>query len=197
MAAAPYRTVDLASVEFEPVAKLNKLYVANLATPLTVLTPPVQLTTPIESDAAFAYIRPTGEFAQFLRDTEAHLLAQSIENKAAWFRKEVDDDALRHNFKSFFRDDEFKVKVDEQLAVFDAHKQPVGAEDLEAGVFARCVLELTRVCFGRQEFGAMWRLVQARVTSVPPCLIEDEAAEETEEEEDGDQPRDTDEQEFL
>lgn len=195
--AAPYRVVDLASLAFEPVVKQNKLYVATLTTPLTVLTPPVQLASAIVPDTPFAYVRPTGDFAQFLRDTEAHILQSCIEHKAEWFRKEVEDDALRQNFKSFFRGDDFKVKVDEQAVLFDAHKQPIGPEDVAEGAYARCVVELTRVCFGRQEFGAMWKLVQARVVDVPPCLIEDEAAEETDPEEEDGEPRDADEQEFM
>lgn len=174
-AAAYYTTVDLAAQAFEPLAKQNKLYVAALAPPLTVLTPPVQLASALDAHGGdFAFLRPVGAFAGWLRDAEARVLDACIANKAAWFRKDVDDDALRHNFKSFFRDDEFKVRS-AGVAVFGVDGAPAGAEEATEGRHVRCVLELARVCFGRQEFGAMWRLVQARLVDVPPCLIQDDA----------------------
>lgn len=170
--AAYYTTVDLAAQAFEPLARQNKLYVAALSPPLAVLTPPVQLASTLDADD-FAYLRPVGAFAEWLRGAEAWVLDACIANKAQWFRKDVDDDALRHNFKSFFRDDGgFKVRS-AGVAVFGVDGAPAGAEEAAEGRHVRCVLELVRVCFGRQEFGAMWRLVQARLVDVPPCLIED------------------------
>lgn len=189
--AAYYTTIDLASQAFEPLAKQNKLYVAALAPPLAVLTPPVQLASTLDADD-FAYLRPVGAFAGWLRDAEAWVLDTCIANKAEWFRKDVDDDALRHNFKSFFRDDGgFKVKS-AGVAVFGVDGTPAGAEEAAEGCHVRCVLELARVCFGRQEFGAMWRLVQARLVEVPPCLIADDEAEDAEDAEDADDADDAD-----
>ena len=202
MAAPPssYRAVDLSSLCFEPVAKQGKLYVANLGPPLQVLTPPVELVTAIEQP--FAYVRPAGDFAAFLRRVEEVVLEESIRRKAEWFRKDIDDDALRHNFKSFFREGgDFKVKVAEDVCAFSLRKEPLGPEDVRVGQTVRCVLELGRVCFGRQEFGAMWRLVQAREVEVPPCLIadDDEGAQEDEQgsEQGGGEGDDADETEFL
>lgn len=198
-----YTTVDLASLTFEPLAKLNSLYVAPLAQPLTVLTPPVELATSLgDGDEPFAYIRPIGRFADWLRGVEAWLLDECVRRKEEWFRKDIDDDALRHNFKSFFRDGgEFKVKVvPDEVAVFGVDKAPVGAEEATAGRHVRCVLDLSRICFGRQEFGAMWRLVQARLVDVPQCLIEDEDEEDARDEDDAspdEAPADADEHEFL
>lgn len=179
-----FRSVDLQALEFEPVAKHNRLYVAALAPTLRVQTPPVQLATALGDDEPFALLRPTGPFAQFLRDAEARVLATCVQRKGEWFPHEVDDDELRHNFKSFFVGDDggsFKVKVlPGELAVFDAAGAPAGPEEAGAGCHVRCVLELARVCFGRREFGAMWRLAQARVVDVPPCLIDEGAEEEAE-----------------
>ena len=200
--AAYYVDVDVhAALAFDPVVKVNKLYVASLTEPLQVLTPPLELVTPLESDEPFALLRPMGRFAEFLKTVEARVLEMCVQHKVEWFRKDVDDDALRTNFKSFFREDgSFKVKTVD-VAVFGADKGPVGPEEATAGKTVRCVLELTRICFGRQEFGAMWRLSQARVVEIPRCLIEDSDVDE-EEEEDGDggdaEPGgDIEEQEFL
>ena len=198
--ASSYRSVDLTTLSFEPVAKQGKLYVANLSPALSVLTPPVELATPLDSDAPFAYVRPAGDFARFLHDVEAFVLDQCLKRKSEWFRKDLDDDALRNNFKSFFREGEFKVKVAGEVAAFGIKKEPIGPEDVRVGQQVRCVLELERVCFGRQEFGAMWRLVQVREVEVPACMIDD-AAEDSDSgvSEDGrdDDERDADEQEFL
>lgn len=170
-----YQGVDIASAHFEPVAKQGKLYVANLTEPLLVETPPVQLATSFDPEVPFLHIKPQGAFADFLATAERHILDRCIAHKAEWFRKELDDDALRHNFKSFFRDGEFKVKAQEaELAVFGVDRCPAAPVELVAGRHVRCVLELARVCFGRQEFGAMWRLAQARVVEVPPCMLADD-----------------------
>lgn len=198
MMACYYREADLGAVTFEPVEQISRLYISNLTQPLAVVTPPVELVTSLTDDAPFVYIRPTGGFAQFLRDAEARVLDESMRQKVAWFRREVEDDVLRHNFKSFFRDDgAFKVKVQGEVPVFDATKSPVGAEEAAAGTLARCVLELVRVCFGRQEFGAMWRLTQVRLVEVPPCMIDDEPDEPDEPDAEGGGEEDQDEHEFL
>lgn len=173
--AAYYKSVDVSTLAFEPLAKENKLYVARLAAPLLVQTPPVQLATSVDPEVPFVYVRPAGQFREFLAGVEAWVLDTCLQKKEEWLRKDVDDDALRHNFKSFFKGDDFKLKVGPELAVFDAAKDPAGAEEAEEGRHVRCVLELSRVCFGRQEFGAMWRLVQAQLVEVPPCLIDDAA----------------------
>lgn len=174
---AYYTTVDVGTLEFEAPAKQGRLYVAPLSPPLLVLTPPVELASALDgADGPFAYLRPTGRFAAWLRDVEARVLDACVARKAEWLRKDVDDDALRHNFKSFFGEGgELKVRVQPgEVGVFDAEGAPAGAEEAGAGTRVRAVLELARVCFGRQEFGAMWRLTQARVTPVPPCLIADD-----------------------
>lgn len=183
MAAAPvyYKSVDLSALQFEPLAKQHRLYVAGLAPPLLVQTPPVELATSVAGgdgeEVPFVFIKPTGQFRQWLHDVEDAIVARAIQNKADWFRKDVDDDALRHNYKSFFRGDEFKLRKDGEVPVFDSAKDAAGPEEACSGSSVRCVLELARVCFGRQEFGAMWRLVQARLVQVPPCLIDDDEEE--------------------
>lgn len=200
--AAYYTTVDLTAQAFEPLAKRNKLYVAALSPPLLVQTPPVELATSLgDADAPFAYLKPVGQFAEWLRSVEAWVVDTVIERKEEWLASRgMDDDALRHNFKSFFRDEDggFKVKVEEDVAMFGVDASPAGVEEAVAGQSVRCVLELSRVCFGRQEFGAMWRLAQARLVDVPPCLIDDaaDAMADVDGSEDG-AALDADEQEFV
>lgn len=176
-----FARVDVASLEFGPVTKEHKLRVAALTPALVVQTPPVVLATAIDPDVApFVYVKPTGKFRDFLADVEARVLAKCIDNKAEWIRDAIDDDVLRQNFKTFFKDDDFKVKVTGDAAVFDARGTLVDCNEAAEGTMVRCVLELQRICFGRQEFGAMWRLVQARVVEPVPCLIAEDAAVEPE-----------------
>lgn len=196
MAVPYFRSVDVASVGFEPLEKDNNLYVARLSPPLQVQTPPVQLGSALDPDnATFVYIRPTGQFKGFLESVEAWILAKSIEHKAEWFRREVDDEVLRHNFKSFFRDANFKVRVEPEVPVYDKGVL-VGHEEATEGRHVRCVLELVRVCFGQREFGGMWKLVQAGLVEEQPCLISQAEGVESDGE-DPEHPGPPEEQEFA
>lgn len=203
-----YKSVTLADVAFEPLSKDNKLYVANLAPRLLVQTPPVKLASSFDPQGVqFVYLAPTGQFARFLHDAESLILQRCLENKAEWFRKDVDDDVLRHNFKSFFKDDSLKVKLAPDAAVFDTDRQPTGNEELVAGEAVRCILELNRVCFGRQEFGALWRIVQAQLVPTPACMITATSDDDDDDDDDADEgacpsdedhaPRDPDQGEFM
>lgn len=184
-----YTAADLGAQRFDPLAKRGSLYVAALAPPLTVVTPPVKLLGSLaDPDAAFAHLLPAGRFASWLREAEAWVLEECIRRKSDWFHREVDDDALRHRFKTFFRPDDgaFRVRAAAgEVALFGADGEPVGPEEVGDGQYVRCVLELPRLSFGRQEFGAMWRLVQARVVRVPGCLIADSEDEDDQRGEDG------------
>lgn len=195
-----FDAVDLGALQFAPIAKQGKLYVVNLETPLVVTTPPLTLAASLSDDTDFALLQPTGAFEAFLKRVETWVLDACLAHKAEWFRKDVDDDALRHNFKSFFREGQYRVKAAD-VAVFDASRAPAAPELVCEGTHVRAVLELTRICFGRQEFGAMWRLVQARAVEVPPCLIgeeDDNADGADEDEQPGDEDAaDPDEHEFL
>lgn len=183
MATPPYYTsADVACMTFGPVVQGRKIYVANLTEPLEVRTPPVELATSLGDPGCYVVLRPAGGFARFLADVEARVLQYCLENKEALFGKKVrDDDVLRTNFKSFFEEAGFRVRVKEGgVTVFDPDGVPVGPEEAPAGTCAHCVLRLTRACFGEREFGAMWCLEQARIARVRPCLIPAEASDHDE-----------------
>lgn len=171
-AATYYKRVDVPSLAFEPVQKEGRLYVSYLQPPLLIQTPPVTMTSGLDGDASHATFAPTAEFAAFLRDVESRVLAVCLDNRESWIKKKVDDDTLRQNFKSFFADGSFRVRVAGDVPVFDARRNLIAGEDVCEGSLVRCVLELTRICFGRQEFGAMWRLVQAQLVEAQPCLVD-------------------------
>ena len=152
----------------EPLAKEGRLYVAPLAAgALRVQTPPTQV---LVLEDNFAFISPTGPFAAFLRQTEAALKESCAAHAASWG---ISEDQVAHSFKSFFREDgTFKVRVDPDFAAFDEHGDPMDRAPA-VPAHARAILELSKVCLGKTEMGAMWRLLQLRVAPQPvPCLID-------------------------
>ena len=157
-----------------------RLYIVPVEPALTIISPPVQTTTSLEDDVPFVYIEPKGAFADFLKQSEDTILDACLANKATWFATQHEDDALRRGFKSFFKEDgTFKLKVPNDAAFFDAKGQPIGREDVPAGTTVRLALELSRVCFGRHEFGSTWKLLQAKLVNTE-CLITEEEEEPAE-----------------
>lgn len=174
-----YRAAEVA-MDFLPIEREGKLYIVKLKDKLVVQTPVLTLTTPLVDDEGdplpFATLAVPSQFGAFARRVEALVLDACVANKAEWFRKDLDDDALRTGFKTFLRPNgTLKIKVPEDAAVFDADKRPIAPGDVAAGTQVRAIIELSRISFGKTEFGAMWRLVQARAVATPECLIEDVA----------------------
>lgn len=173
-----YKSVAVPEFGYAPVEREGKLYVVRLAEKLTVQTPPMTLTSQlVDADGEalpFATFVAPAHLAAFLKKVEAAVLSACLQHKAEWFKKELDDDALRSGFKSFLRaNGTFKVKVPEDCVVFDSAKAPIAPGDVPTGTQVRAVLELAKISFGKTEFGAMWRLVQARTVATPECLIDD------------------------
>jgi hypothetical protein len=153
-----------------------RLYVVPLDPEIVIQTTPMTLTTGLEDpDVSFAYVQPDAKLETFFRDTEKTIADACIEHKNDWFAvaKNLEDDALRRGFKTFFSDHGFKVKVSPDVPCFDASKNPVGREDIPAGTIIRAILELSRVCFGRHEYGSTWKILQLQIVPTV-CLIKDE-----------------------
>lgn len=175
----PYRRVDIDALTYGALAKDTsaRLYVVPLEPPVVIQTTPIELLTSLEDPSVpFVYIAPDDSLKRFFQESERAIADACIANKSQWFRvsKHLDDDTLRRGFKSFFSDTGFKIKVPVDVACFDVAKKPIGREDVPAGTVVRAVLELSRVCFGRHEYGATWKLVQLQLVPTA-CLIKDEA----------------------
>lgn len=180
-----FSSVDLASAldpctAFEELQKQGNLYVAPLAAPLLVQTPPLTLGSPLEdedgSPLPHAHLGLPKAVEHFARAAERAVLEAALTNKAAWFRRPIEDASLRASFKQFCREGHLKVRVPRDALVFDSGGTLVTRESVAVGSSARCLLELSKVCFGRTEFGAMWTLVQAQLAAAPPppprCMID-------------------------
>jgi hypothetical protein len=182
MAAIPYRSARV-DLEYAPMIKDTsaRLYVVPLVRPLVVQTTPVALATGLEDpEVPFVYLNPDAKLAAFFRETETVIADACIARKQDWFAiaKNLEDDVLRRGFKTFFDADKgFKVKVPTDVACFDASKAPIGREDIGAGTTVRLVLELARVCFGRHEYGAAWRVAQVQLVDTR-CLIVDDPVDD-------------------
>lgn len=179
IAGRPFRSVSLPEdLQFGAMEREGKSYVVRLLAPLAVLTPPVALNAPLtgpdDEPAPFSWVVPTGQFGEFLRGVEGAMLEACLANKGAWLRKVMDDDSLRASFKSMFSDNGFKVKLPADLAVFDPAGALTDPAEVQAGTMIKGILVLKQLVFGRTEFGAVWRMTQARVVPQPKCLIADD-----------------------
>jgi hypothetical protein len=183
--AIPYRNVDLLQLTYGQMIKDTsaRLYVVPIDPVVTIQTTPMTLATGLEDpEVSFAYVQPDAKLETFFKDTEKTIADACIEHKNEWFAvaKNLEDDALRRGFKSFFSEQGFKVKVSPDVPCFDASKNPVGREDIPAGTVVRAICELSRVCFGRHEYGSTWKILQLQVVPTE-CLIKDDPVAEEEE----------------
>jgi hypothetical protein len=91
-----YKQVDLAGLNFAPLEKEGRSYVVRLDPPLVLQTPALALATPLadaespDEASPFAYVQPTGGFAEFLKAAEDTLLAKCLENKQEWLQQMKD-----------------------------------------------------------------------------------------------------------
>lgn len=177
-----FKNVDIDSAlnAFSSIEKCGTVYIAKLEAPLLVQTPPLTLATHLEDDEGspltHAHLVLPPAFAEFAHAVEAKVLDSCLANKASWFRRPMDDDSLRAGFKAFCRDKNLKIKLPRDVLFFDANGHLLSRTDIPQGSTIRCILELSRISFGRTEFGSVWSLLQAQ-TAPPPlpppkCLID-------------------------
>ena len=178
---------ELSPDAFQPVEKVGGLYVARLATPLLVQTPPLVLASSLshtdDTPLTRARVEPTPAFETFAQNVEQRVLDAALVNKKAWFRRPLEDQRLRATLKRFCTPGvALQVYVPSDVELFDADGNPIDRdhEQVQPGRSLRLILRLSEVCFGKNEFGALWTLVQARACppkKTPLCLIDPSADE--------------------
>jgi len=157
--------------EFLPMEKAGRVYFAPLTNPIRIQTPVLLLDSELDTSATLGI--PSGSFVRFLQRAEHFVVEAAASHRSKWFRKPLSDDALRDSFKSFLsHNGVLRVKVSDEFTAFDEEGDYLEAEELDAPVGVRCILELDGVCFGKKEFGAMWTLTQAQIAPAPRCMIE-------------------------
>lgn len=158
---------------FGPLQREAKVYAVAFEPSLRIQTPPVTLVHDLspEADLVATFAAPNLEY---FRAVEAALLEAAVGHKEEWFPKTIDDDTLKSSFKSFVsREGALRTRLADAVSFFDA--QGVAVEEdggvLKAGTQVRALLELSKVSFGKHEFGGLWRVLQLKVC--PECLITD------------------------
>jgi hypothetical protein len=153
---------------FLKMKKQGGVYFVPFKTPLIVQTPVFKLTEPLNSGSVTLKI--TKGFATFVKEIEQTILNAAFVNKSTWFRTELTDEIITDGFKSFMNEYDLKVKVSEELTSFDDEGNYI-ENNFKTPVGVRCILELSGICFGKLEFGAMFTLTQVQTTKIPKCAI--------------------------
>lgn len=195
----PYHAVKLDALTYGSMIKDTsaRLYVVPIEPPVKIQTTPMTLVTSLEDPSiSFVYVEPDAKLKAFFEATETAIREACITNKNEWFAvaKNLDDDTLRRGYKSFFGEQGFKLKVGPDVACFDTDKKPIGREDIPTGTVVRAILELSRVCFGRHEYGANWKVSQVQLVPTE-CFITTDPIDDTPAS--GDVLSDSDVDEFL
>lgn len=183
----PFTQAVECAVELSAARKDERVYVSDLTAPISVLSPTVTLDS---VSGPFAWLRVNDAFAGVLSQVDSNVVDAVTARKDEVLGKPVTDEFLREHYKTFLDGDVLKVRVDPDVTVFDHLARGVFLDEVPLGARVRCALDLRRVCFGRAEWGAMWRLVQLRTLPDGECVValDDEGPGEEDPEAPGDDP---------
>lgn len=187
-----WKRFDAASVQVGGVEKPSKkTCVAPLASPVVLQTCALELSPLVDENGEplpSVTAKPASpEFIELLKRIEEAVRDQCVARKGEWLKRDADDEEVRQAHKSFVKDCAVKLSVADTCEFFDLSKKPCGRGDV--GTHARAILEMTRVVFGKSEFGAVWRVVQLQSArdATPRCMIEsDDDSESSDEDNDAD-----------
>ena len=175
------------TINIGEINKSSKTFVAPIEPVIRIQTPQVSVISSLvdEHGAALpcAHIKLPAPFLAKMQDVETRVLNHCIAHKSDWLKRDVEDEFVRHSFKSFVKDSALKVLIPEECLFFDFERKECDRENMTN---ARAILELNRVIFGKTEFGAMWRVVQLQSIKETVCLIVDDLLEDPQFEDDFD-----------
>jgi hypothetical protein len=121
---------------------------------------------------------PTGgEYVALFKAIEGTILQQCLEHRTVWFKDSATEETLVAAFKSFVDGKSLKVRIADDVMAFDERKDHTDPADIPAGTHVRVVMELSRACFGKTTFGAMWRLLQIQALPRLACLFKEDDGE--------------------
>jgi hypothetical protein len=153
---------------FRAMQKVHDMYFVPFECPVVVQTPVVRL---VDSTKKSAILKISNKFSTFVQEFENTILT-AAQTHTEWFKKiPVEDDAIKNGFKSFLNNDCLTVKLDEDFAAFDSSGNFMN-DEIVAPVNVRCILEVSGICFGSVEFGALFTLRQAQIVQIPKCVIQ-------------------------
>jgi hypothetical protein len=154
--------------EFGEMRKENGVYFVPLRKPVLIQTPVVKLLEPISGVSTI--VKVSSGFSKFVQNHEENMLRLTKENKAKWFKHDIENTALDGGFKSFLASDTLKVKISDDFASFDTDGDFIDSTFCTPAE-VRCILKISGVWFGSTEFGSILSLVQTQLAKVPKCSI--------------------------
>jgi len=154
--------------EFGEMRKENGVYFVPLQKPVLIQSPVVKLLEPISGVSTI--VKVSSGFSKFVKNHEENMLRITKENKAKWFKNDIEDSALDGGFKSFLESDTLKVKISDDFASFDTDGDYIDSTFCTPAE-VRCILKISGVWFGSTEFGSILSLVQTQLAKVPKCSI--------------------------
>jgi len=118
------------------------------------------------------------------------VVAKAKEEKVAWFGADLKDETIQAAFQSSLTDGTLgvalaKIKGEVVTKAFDCQKVAVELESVGPGAQCDVLVEMAGLWFLKKSFGAVWRVVQARVRGLPKAptfptqyMFEDEPEQE-------------------
>ena len=143
------------------------VYVAPLPEPLLLQTPVVTIGTPLVIDEElqdFVTLKFKKAHLKAFTDIETSLKELALSRKLEWFKnEELADETIETAFKTFIdlESKTIRVRVDDELSVFDAAKNTVNPPP--EGTKVKAVLELKRATLTKTQFGAVWTLKHLKI----------------------------------
>ncbi len=136
----------------------------------------------------------TFEVPEVLREKisaiDEQVLTKAKESKQEWFGADLRDETIQGAFQSSLTDGFAQAGLSKRggavvTKVFDSKKQEVDIASIGEGSNCDLLLELAGLWFLKKSFGAIWRIVQARVRTAPKApafptqyMFDDEVEEE-------------------
>lgn len=169
------------SLQFEDVKREGSMYTARIKHKLSIQSPVVlckeRITNSNGETLPYMYITPDATLDTWLQQFEAYILDQAVQHKDAWFRKNTSDSDVQQTYKSYFRDNTFRLRMTDDVEIFDTTRTILNPGDLQPGTKVKLIMDLGRVSFGRTEWGCVWRVSQIMVQNTRGCLFTDEGDE--------------------
>ncbi len=170
--------VRLDQVKFQEVQKDSKLYCVKFADVLRIQT---QVVTCLESItnskgdlSPYLFIQPDKELETFLEDFDRFVQDNAYESRDSWFTTRPSRRELEDSFKRYLKDNIFRLKLGDDLEVFDANRQPMKPDELRGGEKVKLVMEVSRVSIGKSSYGTIWKCLQVMRQRSRECMIADD-----------------------
>jgi hypothetical protein len=137
---------------------------------------------------------PTVDVPEILHEkisaADDEIVSRAKADKQMWFGADLKDETIQGAFQSSLTDGTLsvslaKLKGEIVAKAFDAQKNPLDLSAVGEGAQCDLLVELAGLWFLKKSFGAVWRVIQARVRGPPKAptfptqyMFEDEVEEE-------------------